>query len=157
MIKKFNISFIILLILSSKILANEILGVPNITDGDTIKIFNNRIRLHGIDAPEKKQKCTRNKKNYNCGTIATKALSRKISKKLVKCLNQENKDRYNRFIGVCFVENEDLNKWMVRNGYAIAYRRYSKDYILDEEFAKINKLGLWSGTFLRPEKWRKLN
>ena len=58
---------------------------------------------------------------------------------------------------VCFVENEDLNKWMVSNGYAIAYRRYSKDYILDEEFAKINKLGLWSGTFLRPEKWRKLN
>ena len=155
--KKIILVAIILLNLNTKTIANEILGFPIITDGDTIKILNNKIRLHGIDAPEKKQKCTKNKKNYNCGTIATKALSRKISKKLVKCLNQENKDRYNRFIGVCFVENEDLNKWMVRNGYAIAYRRYSKDYILDEEFAKINKLGLWSGTFLRPEKWRKLN
>ena len=52
---------------------------------------------------------------------------------------------------------EDLNKWMVRNGYAVAYRRYSKDYILDEKYAKTNKVGLWSGIFINPEKWRKLN
>ena len=69
---------------------------------------------------------------------------------------QKNKDRYNRFIGVCYVEKENLNKWMVRNGYAIAYRRYSKSYISDEEFAKTNNLGLWSGIFIKPEKWRKL-
>ena len=146
-----------LLDLNTKIISSEIYGFPIITDGDTIKILNNRIRLHGIDAPEKKQKCIKNKKKYDCGKIATKALSRKINKNPVKCLTQKNKDRYNRFIGVCFVENEDLNKWMVKNGYAIAYKRYSKDYILDEEFAKTNKLGLWSGFFLRPEKWRKLN
>ena len=155
--KKIILVAVILLNLNTKIIANEILGFPIIIDGDTIKILNNKIRLHGIDAPEKKQRCTKNKKNYNCGTIATKALSRKISKKLVKCLNQENKDRYNRFIGVCFVENEDLNKWMVKNGHAVAYRRYSKDYVLDEKFAKTNKLGVWSGTFLKPEKWRKFN
>ena len=69
---------------------------------------------------------------------------------------QENKDKYSRYIGVCFIGKEDLNKWMVRNGHAVAYRRYSKNYILDEEFAKINKLGLWSGVFLKPEKWRKI-
>jgi endonuclease YncB( thermonuclease family) len=113
--------------------------------------------LHGIDAPEKNQKCNKNEKEYNCGTIATEALINKISKNAVNCLIQKNKDRYNRFIGVCFVGQEDLNKWMVRNGYAIAYRRYSKDYILDEEYAKTKKLGLWSGTFLKPKKWRKLN
>jgi len=155
--KKLILVTIILLNLNAKVIANEIYGFPVITDGDTIKISNNKIRLHGIDAPEKNQKCTKNKKKYNCGTVATKALINKISKNAVKCLTQKNKDRYNRFIGVCFVEQEDLNKWMVRNGYAISYRRYSKDYILDEEYAKINKLGLWSGTFLKPEKWRKLN
>jgi endonuclease YncB( thermonuclease family) len=155
--KNLILAVIILLNLNQKIIASEIYGLPIITDGDTIKISNNKIRLHGIDAPEKKQKCTKNKKKYNCGVFATLALTKKIGKKLVKCLTQKKKDRYNRFIGICFVEHEDLNKWMVRNGYAVAYKRYSKDYILDEEFAKTNKLGLWSGTFLNPEKWRKLN
>ena len=155
--KEFVFFIIIFLILHTKIIANEISGHAIITDGDTIKILNNRIRLHGIDAPEKNQKCTKILKEYNCGIAATKALKKKINKNIVKCLLKENKDRYSRYIGVCFIKKEDLNKWMVRNGYAIAYRRYSKDYILDEEFAKINKFGLWSGTFLKPEKWRKLN
>ena len=148
---------IILLNLNAKVFASEIYGLPVVTDGDTIKILNNKIRLHGIDAPEKNQKCIKNKKKYNCGTVATEALIKKISKNTVKCLTQKNKDRYNRSIGVCFVDQKNLNKWMVKNGYAVAYRRYSKDYILDEEFAKKNKLGLWSGTFLKPERWRKLN
>ena len=148
---------VVFLNLNIKIIASEISGFAVVTDGDTIKISNNKIRLHGIDAPEKKQNCTKNAKEYNCGVVATEMLIKKISKNVVKCLTQKNKDRYNRFIGVCFVDQEDLNKWMVRNGHAIAYRRYSKDYILDEDFAEKNKLGLWSGTFLKPEKWRKLN
>ena len=155
--KKIILIVIILLNVNEKIIANEIYGLPVITDGDTIKISNNKIRLHGIDAPEKDQKCYKNKKKYNCGTVATEALFKKINKNAIKCLIQKNKDRYNRFLGVCFVGQENLNKWMVRKGYAVAYIRYSKDYILDEEFAKKNKLGLWSGTFLKPEKWRKLN
>ena len=155
--KKLILAVIILLNLNLKIIAGEISGFALVTDGDTIKILNNKIRLHGIDAPEKNQKCTKNAKEYNCGLVASEALIKKISKNVVKCTTQKNKDRYNRFIGVCFDDQENLNKWMVRNGYAIAYRRYSKDYILDEEFAKTNKLGLWSGTFLKPEKWRKLN
>ena len=151
------IILVILLNLNTNVIAREILGFPIITDGDTIKILNNRIRLHGIDAPEKNQKCKTLYKEYNCGTTATNALIQKIKTNIIKCVVQKNKDRYNRLIGVCFVGQEDLNKWMVRNGYAVAYRRYSKDYILDEEFAKKNKLGLWSGTFLKPEKWRKMN
>ena len=155
--KKLILFIIILLNLNTKVITGEIYGSSVVTDGDTIKILHNKIRLHGIDAPERNQKCIKNKKKYNCGVVATEALIEKINKNAVKCLTQKNKDKYNRFIGICFVEQENLNKWMVRNGYAIAYRRYSKDYILDEQFAKINKLGLWSGTFLKPEKWRKLN
>tara|TARA_B100000767_G_scaffold248791_1_gene249962 strand:- start:706 stop:1176 length:471 start_codon:yes stop_codon:yes gene_type:complete len=155
-----KILILILIILfnyNTKIIASEISGFATITDGDTIKISNNKIRLHGIDAPEKKQKCIKNSKEYNCGDVSTEMLIKRISKNKVKCVTQKNKDRYNRFIGVCYVKQKDLNKWMVRNGHAIAYKRYSKDYILDERFAKTNKLGLWSGTFLKPEKWRKLN
>ena len=150
-------TLVVWLNLNAKIIATEISGFAVVTDGDTIKISNKKIRLYGIDAPEKKQNCTKNLKEYNCGVVATEALIKKIGKNLVKCLTQKNKDRYNRFIGVCFTGQENLNRWMVRNGYAIAYRRYSKNYIPDEEFAKSNKLGLWSGIFLKPEKWRKVN
>ena len=155
--KIFNISIIILLFLSFNVVANEISGVPRITDGDTIKILNKRIRFHGIDTPEKKQICIKNSKKYSCGKEAATALIKKINRKKVVCTVQDKLDRYKRYIGVCFVEKINLNSWMVRNGYAVAYRRYSKDYIKDENYAKRKKLGLWSGSFTNPEKWRKLN
>ena len=101
---------IILLTLNAKVIANEIYGFPIITDGDTIKISNNKIRLHGIDAPEKNQKCTKNKKKYNCGVVATKALINKIGKNAVKSLTKKKKDRYNRYIGNCFIEQQNLKK-----------------------------------------------
>ena len=153
----FNTIIIILFTLSIKVIAGEISGAPIITDGDTVKILNKRIRLHGIDAPEKKQICIKNSKEYSCGKEATNALKIKIGNKSVTCKVQNKLDRYKRYIGVCFLEDVNLNKWMVRNGYAVAYRRYPKDYIGDENYAKKNKIGLWSGYFSRPEKWRKLN
>ena len=155
--KIFNAFILILLILSLKVSAGEISGIPIITDGDTIKILNKRIRFHGIDAPEKKQICIKNSKKYRCGQEATNALIKKINGKPIACKVQDKLDRYKRYLGVCFLGNIDLNKWMVRNGYAVAYRKYSKDYIKDENYAKKNKLGLWSGNFMYPEKWRKLN
>jgi len=150
-------SVIILFILSLNVIADEISGVPSITDGDTIRILNKRIRFHGIDTPEKKQICIKNSKEYRCGQEATNALIKKINGKTVVCKVQDNLDRYKRYIGVCFLEDIDLNKWMVRNGHAVAFRRYSKNYVKDETYAKKNKLGLWSGSFIHPEKWRKLN
>lgn len=148
---------IVVLTYNTKILAKEIRGFAKVTDGDTIKINNNKIRLHGIDTPETKQVCSRNSKKYNCGKEATDALTYKINKNYVVCIVQDRLDRYKRHIGVCFIEEVNLNKWMVKNGYAVAYRRYSKDYVKDEDYAKKNKLGLWSGNFIYPEKWRKLN
>ena len=153
----FNTVLIILCILCNKVLASEISGIPSIIDGDTIKILNKRIRFHGIDTPEKKQTCIRSSREYSCGEEATNGLKRKIGDKSVTCKVQDKLDRYKRYIGVCFLAGEDLNKWMVRNGYAVAYRRYSRDYIEDEIYAKKNKIGLWSGYFIHPEKWRKLN
>jgi len=155
--KKYVFTILILLILISKILAGEISGIPKITDGDTIKISDKRIRFHGIDTPEKKQVCTKNYEEYNCGKISTDALTKRINGNVVICKVQDKLDKYKRYIGVCFVDGIDLNKWMVRKGYAVAYRRYSEDYTEDENYAKRNKLGLWAGNFIHPEKWRKLN
>ena len=66
-------------------------------------------------------------------------------------------DRYKRIVAVCYYLNEDLGKLMVKNGWAIAYRKYSKDYIAEENYAKENKLGIWQGKFIEPYKWRKKN
>ena len=145
--------------------ASEIVGAPKVVDGDTIHIKSYKIRLEGIDAPEMKQKCKKPylqmifftfQKDYYCGQISKKKLIQKIGKEPVKCILL-GKDRYNRYLGKCLKGKINLNRWMVRNGYAIAYRKYSKLYILDENFAKEEKLGLWRGTFIKPEKWRKLN
>ena len=76
--KLFNISLIILFVLSLNVVASEISGIPRITDGDTIKILNKRIRLQGIDTPEKKQICIKNSKEYKCGQEATNALKKKL-------------------------------------------------------------------------------
>jgi len=159
---------ILFLILTSNIIAEEIIGVPRIVDGDTIHIEKYKIRLEGIDAPEIRQKCKKEKlkissiigftfyKDYNCGEVSRENLKKKVDRSKIKCISS-SKDRYKRYLAVCFKEKINLNRWMVRNGHAVAYRRYSKEYILDEDFAKENKLGLWQGKFLYPEKWRKLN
>ena len=145
--------------------ASEIIGIPKVVDGDTIHIKSYKIRLEGIDAPEMKQKCKKPflqimffnfQKDYDCGLISKKKLIQKIGNKPVKCILL-GKDRYKRYLAKCLKDSLDLNRWMVRNGYAVAYRKYSKLYILDENFAKQEKLGLWKGTFVKPEKWRKLN
>ena len=159
---------ILFLILTSNTIAEEIIGIPKIVDGDTVHINKYKIRLEGIDAPEIRQKCKKEKlkissiigftfyKDYNCGEVSREKLKKKVDRSKIKCI-LSSKDRYERYLAKCFKEKINLNRWMVRNGYAIAYRRYSKKYIPDEEFAKENKLGLWQGKFLDPEKWRKLN
>ena len=159
---------ILFLIFTTNILAEEIIGIPKIVDGDTLKINEYKIRLEGIDAPEIKQQCKKEKlkissiigytfyKNYNCGEVSKKNLDAKIFGSKIKCVSF-GKDKYKRYLATCFKDRINLNRWMVRNGHAVAYRRYSKEYVPDEEFAKENKLGLWKGKFLNPEKWRKLN
>ena len=159
---------ILFLIFTSNILAEEIIGIPRIVDGDTVQINEFKIRLEGIDATEIKQKCKKEKlkissiigytfyKNYYCGEVSKENLQAKVDGSKIKCISS-GKDRYKRYLAKCFKSSTNLNQWMVRNGHAIAYRRYSKEYLPDEDFAKKNKLGLWQGKFLDPEKWRKLN
>ena len=159
---------IIFLFLLSNVTAVEISGVPKIIDGDTVHIKNYKFRLEGIDAPEMRQKCKKEYlkissivgftfyKDYSCGKKSKEKLMDKINGSEIKCIST-SKDRYKRYIATCFKEKTNLNQWMVRNGFAIAYRRYSKKYVSDEDFAKENKLGLWQGEFMNPEKWRKLN
>ena len=95
-------------------------------------------------------------RDYLCGDISTNRLKKNINNKFITC-RYNNKDRYKRFIAECFKDKININAWMVRNGYAVAYRKYSKKFIADEVIAKKNKSGLWNGTFDMPWEWRKKN
>ena len=151
-----SIFLVILFFTSSFSSAKTIIGKPNIIDGDTIHINNNKIRLHAIDAPEKKQTCILDSEEWLCGKKSISELKKLISDKKVKC-KVNDIDIYNRFIAVCFVDKIDINQWMVKNGWAIAYRYYSTEYIIEEKFARENKLGIWSSKFLEPYIYRKRN
>ena len=83
-----------------------------------------------------------------------KSIEKKIDNRALQCLSHK-KDRYRRYIAVCFVDGENLNQWLVLNDWAVAYRKYSKDYIRDEAIAKSRKIGIWSGEFILPWKWRR--
>ena len=127
-----------------------------ITDGDTIKINGEKIRFSGIDTPELKQTCIISGVEYFCGLKAKEILIEKISDQKVVCVS-EGKDQYKRTLAECFVNDESLSSYLVRSGYAFAYRKYSKKFVSDEEFAKSNKQGIWSMEFDYPWDWRKKN
>ena len=127
-----------------------------ITDGDTIKIDGEKIRFSGIDTPELKQTCINKGIKNSCGIMAKQILIDKIADNNVTCVNK-GKDQYKRTLAECFVNDESLSSYLVRSGYAFAYRRYSKKFIADEDYAKFNKLGMWSMEFDYPWDWRKKN
>tara|TARA_Y100000768_G_C23942023_1_gene665596 strand:+ start:893 stop:1372 length:480 start_codon:yes stop_codon:yes gene_type:complete len=151
----FNI-FLSLIFCFNQAYGKTIYGKAKIVDGDTIHIGNNKIRLHAIDAPEIKQRCTKDGRKWKCGKESTKFLKNLIGNNQIQCVTT-GKDKYNRYIGVCYRDNIDLNSEMVINGWAIAYKYYSDDYIKEEKIAKSKKVGIWIGEFDEPYLFRKKN
>lgn len=131
-----------------------ITGKASVIDGDTLDIRGARIRLLGIDAPEGRQVCTRsNGAVWQCGDASSQALERYLGQAPVRC-EPTGHDRFNRTLATCFKGTEDINGWMVANGWAVAFRRYSLAYVAAEDRARVAKSGLWSGTFQMPWDWR---
>ena len=153
LIFKFLFLFFIILF-NFSVFSKTINGVALVVDGDTLYIEKNKIRLHGIDAPEIDQTCTINDKVWHCGLESTAALKKLVLNNNISCVVSDI-DKYKRYIAECFVNNKNINKYMVRNGWAIAYRYYSLDFIEDEKLAKKDKIGLWKGEFQEPYLYRK--
>ena len=152
--KKIIYSLIFSFFLSTILIASE--KKIQVIDGDTIHIGKLKYRFFGIDAPEIKQICEKDNIKIQCGVIAKSVLKNKIADKIPECIVKD-KDRYQRLIAECFIGKESLSRFMVREGYAVAYTQYSKDFIEDEKYAKENKLGIWSINFQIPSEYRKIN
>ncbi len=131
----------------------DVTGIPNVIDGDTIEVHGQRIRLHGIDAPESRQLCRLDGKPWQCGKNAANALADKIARRPVTC-EDLGRDRYKRIIAKCATAGEDIGSWMVQQGLALVYRRYSLDYVEEEAEAQAARRGLWATEFVKPWEWR---
>lgn len=147
-------SLVLVLVTIDLVEAKDIAGIATVVDGDTLIIGNVKIRLIAIDAPETDQACL-NAANqvYSCGILARERLSTRIGGASVDC-RTEATDRFGRFLAVCYLGKDDLNKWLVSEGLALSYVQYSDRYKATEEIAKRRKRGLWSGAFVAPWDWR---
>ena len=133
----------------------DMVGVTSVIDADTIEIHGQRIRLHGIDAPEGGQTCLDAAgRKWRCGQRAALALQDLIGRRTVTC-DERDVDRYGRIVGRCLVGEVDINKSLVTQGLALAYRRYSLAYVTAEDQAREAGRGMWAGMFEPPWEWRR--
>ncbi len=126
-------------------------GRASVTDGDTIRIGDTKIRLKGIDTPEMEQSCSRSGRSYSCGVVARRRLTELVSGEVVRC-RSSGRDRYGRVLARCSVNGNDIGARMVEEGWAVSYGR---DYEREEARARSRGAGLWSGEFERPQDWRR--
>jgi len=148
---------IVLLLLPAIAQAADISGIPKIREGDQIQIGTARIRLGGIDAPSVDQLCLNTTgERWTCGIAARDELIHHTDNKSWTC-HVTQTERRGRQVARCEVDGEDIQKWMVRNGWALSYARVSHDYDADEKAAREAKAGMWQGAFIAPWDWRVRN
>ncbi|MBK1669259.1 succinoglycan biosynthesis protein [Rhodovibrio sodomensis] len=133
---------------------SNLVGNARVIDGDTLAIEGKRVRLHGIDAPESDQTCLDGGRRWPCGRRSTRALRDRVAGDTVRCVGDEE-DRYGRLIAVCYADGTNLNAWMVEQGWAVAYRRYSTEFVGEERKAESAGAGVWRGRFVMPWEWRR--
>src|SRR5215831_4010497 len=148
---------LLLVLLPSIAQAADISGVPKIREADLIQIGNSRVRLDAIDAPSVDQLCLNTSgERWTCGVAARDELIKHAGNRSWTC-HARTVDRRGRTVARCDVEGEDIQKWLVSNGWALAFVRISKDYEADEKVAREAKAGMWQGAFIAPWDWRVRN
>lgn len=145
------------MLLASKGQAADVTGVAKVVDGDTLIVSMTKVRLQGIDAPETDQVCLNaTGGRWNCGIESRNQLVAHIDGRQITCAS-DGIDAYKRTIGMCNISDQDLNGWMVQEGWALAYVKYSTAYVRVEQDARSHERGLWKGAFIAPWDWRHRN
>lgn len=136
--------------------AGDIVGRPRVVDGDTLDFAGQTVRLYGIDAPEAEQTCRAGTRTWPCGKEARWAAINRVSPHWVTCVERERSPD-GGVAAVCYlagVGQHELNAWLVAEGWALADRAVSQDYVALEDAARSARKGLWRGAFVPPWDWR---
>jgi endonuclease YncB( thermonuclease family) len=133
---------------------DPVVGRATVIDGDGLRVGDRTIRLFGIDAPEGRQTCRRNGAEWACGDAASRKLREVVGGRIVTC-ERKDMDSYGRIVAVCRAGGVDVSDAMVRSGMALAYRRFSDDYVPAEQAARRAVVGLWASEFTPPWQWRQ--
>lgn len=129
-------------------------GKVRVVDADTLDVGGTRVRLRGIDGVEKNQTCQDNAgTEWPCGQLAFERLDMAFGGEDMRCFVQDT-DRYGRAVADCEIAGISVNYWVIRNGWAVAYSRYSRDFEAVEAEARADQIGIFAGTFTPPEEWR---
>ncbi len=155
MLSPMSVALVLTILSAIPASAETIAGRASVIDGDTIEIHGQRIRLWGIDAPEGRQTCTKGGQDWRCGTDAANALDAHLRGATVTCTRKDT-DRYRRMVATCQARGEDVGEWLVRSGWALDYRQYSKGaYAGAEAAAHDARSGMWAGEFIPPWEFRR--
>ncbi len=127
-------------------------GIAQVIDGDSLRLSGRELRLKGLDAPEGRQSCQRDGRDWPCGEAAADRLRALTFRRSTTCEVVET-DRFNRGLAYCKAEGEDINARMVADGMAVSFGDYSRE----EAAARAAKRGIWNGTFEKPQDWRRRN
>ncbi|MBC2664304.1 thermonuclease family protein [Novosphingobium flavum] len=139
--------------LAAPTLAETIAGPATVIDGDSLVVAGQQVRLVGIDAPEFDQTCQRGGQSWTCGQEAKTQLTSLVQDQRIECSGFE-RDAHARLLAVCSAGYLELNKTLVENGWAVAYRAYSDAYVGQEARAKAGRLGIWASEFTPPADYR---
>ena len=153
MVRLFSICLLVWLVASARALGGN--SVPIIVDADTVYLGGDKIRLQGLDAPETDQACLdADGRAFQCGLAAKTALEKRFGNHAWTC-HSSGVDRYGRTLATCSADDEDVGRWLVHEGWALAFRRYSAVYVEVENSARAGRRGLWKGAFIAPWAWRQ--
>ena len=154
--KRARLAAMVLALSMTTAAGESLTGSHRMIDADTIDVAGERVRFSGIDAPERGQRCRDAAgRCYRCGKAATDALRARIGAGAVRC-EVSGRDRYGRALGSCYAaDGTDLQAWLVERGHALAYRRYSRRYIPEENAARAARAGMHGGEYVPPWRWRR--
>lgn len=120
----------------------DVRGAARVIDGDTLEVAGTRVRLLGIDAPELSQRCDGPRETWPCGQWSRRQLNDLVRGRDLICTGT-GEDRFGRRLVRCEAAGQDLARAMVEAGAALAYRRYSLEYLDAEARARAIGVGLW--------------
>lgn len=138
--------------------ADQKQGNVYVVDGDTFHMNGQKIRIWGIDAVELHQTCLKSGQSYECGKSARLHLQSVIGKNVPICTARPKSPKETRTVASCQVVGKDIGRVMVKSGWALDYKHFSKgEYAAEERDGRQKRLGIWAGEFQSPYDWRKRN